>query len=164
MTRRVKLGLVLIVGLSGGISIGVLYARQTIGTISNWTSQWAAVGTYAQLTNLQYLYADEPHARAALSDFLSFAEQLKANGVVFDPKTLGFDVALAYVRLAALDRHAGNMDGYQANLLHAQAALKVAGSEHTSVEDMERFVNRQGPSRSILTTEITQKNNAAKKH
>lgn len=147
MTRRLKLGLVLIVGLIAGILVGALYARQTIGTSSNWMSQWAAVGTYAELTNLQYRYADEVHARTALSDFVSFADQLKAKGTVSDPKSFGFDVALTYMRLAMLDRRAGNMDGYQANLSHAQEALKAAGSQHTSADDMERFVNQREPHR-----------------
>lgn len=147
MTRRLKLGLVLIVGLIAGILVGALYARQTIGTSSNWMSQWAAVGTYAELTNLQYRYADEAHARAALSDFVSFADQLKAKGPVSDPKSFGFDVALTYMRLAMLDRRAGNMDGYQANLSRAQEALKAAGSQHTSADDMERFVNQREPHR-----------------
>jgi hypothetical protein len=147
MTRRLKLGLVLIVGLIAGILVGALYARQTIGTSSNWMSQWAAVGTYAELTNLQYRYADEAHARAALSDFVNFAEQLKAKGTISDPKTFGFDVALAYMRLATLDHRAGNMNGYQANLSRAQDALKAAGSQHTSAEEMERFVSQHQPHR-----------------
>ncbi|HYW98000.1 MAG TPA: hypothetical protein VE822_02730 [Candidatus Elarobacter sp.] len=147
MTRGLKLGFVLVVGLIAGISVGVLYARQTIGTSSNWMSQWAAVGTYAELTNLQYQYADEAHARAALSDFVKFAEQLRAKGTISDPKTFGFDVALAYMRLAMLDRRAGNMDGYQANLSSAQDALKAAGSEHTSADEMERFVSQHEPHR-----------------
>lgn len=147
MTRRLKLGLVLIVGLIAGISVGVLYAKQTIGTSSNWMSQWAAVGTYAQLTNLQYRYADEPHGRAALSDFVNFAEQLKAKGTISDPKAFGFDVALAYMRLATLERRAGNMEGYQANLSRAQEALKAAGSQHTAPEEMERFVSQREPQR-----------------
>lgn len=145
MTRRLKLGFVLIVGLIAGILVGALYARQTIGTSSNWMSQWAAVGTYAELTNLQYRYADEAHARAALSDFVNFAEQLKAKGTISDPKSFGLDVALAYMRLAMLDRRAGNMEGYQANLSRAQDALKAAGSQHTSVEEMERFVSQREP-------------------
>src|SRR5438874_10884911 len=40
---------------------------------SNWMSQWAAVGTYAELTNLQYQYAEDAHASAALVDFFKFA-------------------------------------------------------------------------------------------
>lgn len=147
MTRRLKLGLVLIIGLIAGILVGALYARQTIGTSSNWMSQWAAVGMYAGLTNLQYRYADEAHARAALSDFVNFADQLKANGTVSDPNSFGFDVALTYMRLAMLDRRAGNMDAYQANLSRAQEALKAAGSQHTSADDMERFVNQHEPHR-----------------
>lgn len=147
MTGRLKLCLVLIAGLTAGISVGVVYAKQTIGTSSNWMSQWAAVGTYAELTNLQYRYADEAHARAALADFAKFAEQLKAKGTISDPKTFGFDVALAYMRLATLDRRAGNTEGYQANLSHAQEALKAAGSQHTSAEEMERFVNQREPHR-----------------
>jgi hypothetical protein len=105
-------------------------------------SQWAAVGTYAQLADFQYQYADEPHARAALADFLSFAEKLRATGHVTDPKALGFSVARTYARLAVLDRHSGNTDGYQSDLAHAQAELKAAGSPHSSVEDVERSVNQ----------------------
>jgi hypothetical protein len=51
-------------------------------------------------------------------------------------------VAHTYARLAVLDRHAGNMDGYQSDLSPAQAALTAAGSPHNSVEDVERSVNQ----------------------
>src|SRR5438046_10382516 len=67
MTRGLKLGFVLVGGFIAGISVGVLYARQTIGTSSNWMSQWAAVGTYAELTNLQYQNAHEAQAPTALA-------------------------------------------------------------------------------------------------
>jgi hypothetical protein len=107
-----------------------------------WMSQWSAVGTYSQLADFQYQYADEPHARAALADFLSFAEKLRATGNVTDPKTLEVSVARTYVRLAVLDRHAGNRDGYQSDLSRAQDALRAAGSPHSSVEDVERSVNQ----------------------
>src|SRR5207244_10783349 len=129
MTRGLKLGFFLVVGLIAGISVGVLYARQTIGTSSNWMSQWAAVGTYAELTNLQYQYADEAHARAALSDFVKFAEQLRARATISDPMNFGLDVDLAYMRLGMLDRRVGNMDVEQANISSAQDALKAAGAE-----------------------------------
>lgn len=147
MTRSMKLGLALFVGLVAGILEGAIYAKQTVGTTFGWMSQWAAVGTYAELTDLQYRYADAAHARAALSDFVSFADQLKAKGTISDPKSFGFDVALANMRLAMLDRRAGNMDAYQANLSRAQEALKAAGSQHTSADDMERFVNQHEPHR-----------------
>lgn len=142
MTRRLKLGLALFVGLVAGILVGVVYAKQTIGTTFGWMSQWAAVGTYAQLANLEYQYADEPHGRAALSDFLNFAEKLKAEGSATDAKALEIDVARTYVRLAVLDRHAGNTAGYQSDLSGAQAALQAAGSPHASAEDVERSVSQ----------------------
>ena len=105
-------------------------------------SQWVAVGTYAQLADFQYQYADETHARAALSDFLSFAEKLRATGNVTDQKAREVSVARTYVRLAVLDRHVGNADGYQSDLSRAQAALTAAGSPHNSVEDVERSVSQ----------------------
>lgn len=74
-------------------------------------SQWATVGMYTRLADLQYRYADEPHARVALADFLNFAQQTKDAGKVSYPRTLGIDVALAYMRLAALDQQGGNMHG-----------------------------------------------------
>jgi hypothetical protein len=125
-----------------GISVGVVYAKRTIGKSYGWMSQWAAAGMYAQLADFQYQYADEPHARAALSDFLSFAEKLRATGNVTDPKAFEVSVARTYVRLAVLDRHAGNRDGYQSDLCRAHDALKAAGSPHSSIEDGERSVNQ----------------------
>jgi hypothetical protein len=143
MTRlRVKLGLAIVVGLGAGISVGVVYAEHTIGMSYGLMSQWAAVGTYAQLADFQYQYADESHARAALHDFLKFAEKLQAAGKVSDLKALEVSVARAYVRLAVLDRRAGNAPGYQADLSGAQDALRVAGSPHASVEDVEKSVNQ----------------------
>src|SRR5437016_11895961 len=122
-TLRVKLGLTLAVGLGAGISVGAIYAKNTVGMSSGVMSQWAAVGTYAQLADFQYQYADEPHARAALYDFISFTEKLRAAGKVADPKALDVSLARTYARLAVLDRHAGNTNGYQADLSRAQAAL-----------------------------------------
>ena len=108
-------------------------------------SQWGAVGTYAQLADFQYQYADEPHARAALSDFLRFTEKLRATGNVTDPKALEKSVARTYVRLAVLDRHAGNTIAYQSDLSRAQDALRAAGSAHASVEYVEQSVNQLDP-------------------
>jgi hypothetical protein len=142
MRRPLKLGLALLVGLGVGVSVGVVYARHTIGASFGWMSQWSAVGTYVQLADFQYQYADEPHARAALSDFLNFTEKLRASRNVTDPKALEVSVARTYARLAVLDRHAGNTDAYQSDLSRAQAALTAAGSPHNSVEDVERSVNQ----------------------
>lgn len=142
MTRPLKLGLALLAGLAVGVSVGVVYARHTIGVSLGWMSQWSAVGTYVQLADFQYQYADEPHARAALSDFLSFSEKLRAAGNVTDVKALEMSVAHTYVRLAVLDRHAGNTAGYQSDLHAAQAALMAAGLPHSSTEDVERSVGQ----------------------
>lgn len=138
----VKLALALVVGLGVGISVGVAYARHTIGMSFGWMSQWSAVGTYAQLADFQYQYADEPHARAALSDFLGFTEKLRATGNVTDLKALEKSVARTYVRLAVLDRHAGNTVGYQSDLSRAQDALRAAGSPRASLDDVEKSVNQ----------------------
>jgi hypothetical protein len=142
MTRPLKLGFALLVGLIAGTSVGVLFAKHTVGTSFGWMSQSAALGTYSQLANLQYQYADEPHARAALSDFLSFTEKLRAAGNVTDMKALEISVARTYVRLAVLDRHTGNTVGYQSDLSCAQAALQAAGSQHASAQDVERSVSQ----------------------
>ena len=48
-TRHVTLGLAFLVGLGAGISVGITYAKHTIGISSGMMSQWAAVGTYANL-------------------------------------------------------------------------------------------------------------------
>lgn len=138
----IRLGLALVVGLGAGILIGMAYAKHTVGRGYDMMSQWAAVGTYEQLADFQCQYADEPHARAALSAFLSFVEKLRAAYHISDPKALEISVARAYVRMAVLDRHAGNADGYQSDLSRAQDALRAAGSAHTSVEDVERSVNQ----------------------
>lgn len=143
---RVKLGIALVVGLGAGISVGVIYARHTIGMSNRRMSQWAAVGTYAALAHLQYRYADEQHARAALSDFLSFAQQAKTAGKISDGRAFGLDVAHAYMRLAGLDRRGGNMDGYQSNVSHAQEALRESSVRGTAVEEnMERFLDQDKP-------------------
>lgn len=142
MTRRLKLAFALLVGLIAGASVGVLYAKHTVGPSFGWMSQSAALGTYSQLANLQYQYADEAHARAALSDFLNFTEKLRTAGSVTDMKALEMSVARTYVRLAVLDRHTGNTVGYQSDLSRAQAALQAAGSPHASAEDVERSVSQ----------------------
>ena len=135
----------LIFGLGVGASVGVTYARRTIGWSSEAMSQWAAGGEYSELAALQYHHADEHHAREALSDFISFAQQMRDGGKVADPKTLEIEVALAYMRLAALDRRGGNMEGYQSNVSRAQEALRAGGVQRTSAEDMEKFLNQYEP-------------------
>ncbi|MGC0776955.1 MAG: hypothetical protein WCD68_07090 [Candidatus Acidiferrum sp.] len=141
-TLRVKLVLGIVVGLGAGGAVGVMFARRTIGMGHGSMSQWAAVGTYSQLADFQYQYADKSHARAALSDFLSFAEKLEATGNVTDPKALQVSVARTYVRLAVLDREVGDTNGYQSDLSRAQEALKAAGSPHASIEDVRRSVDQ----------------------
>jgi hypothetical protein len=141
-TLWVKLGIALVVGLGVGISVGIVYAKRTIGLSSGRMSQWAAVGTYAQLANFQFEHADEAHARAALSDFLSFAQRLRTTDYIIDAKGFEVSVARAYLRLAVLDRHSGNTDGYRLDLSRAQDAQGAAGSSHNSVEDLERVVNQ----------------------
>lgn len=143
MKLWMKSGLALIVGIAIGGFVGVTHASKTIGMSASWMSQWAAGAQYAQLADLQYRHADELHARAALSDFLSFAQQVKDAGKASDPRTLGIDVALAYMRLATLDRQGGDMNGYQSNVSHAQEALRAVGVQRTSVDDMERFLSQR---------------------
>jgi hypothetical protein len=147
MNLRVKSsGLALIVGLGVGVSVGVVHARRTVGVGLRLLSQDAAGGEYAQLAHLQYRYADELHARAALLDFINFAQQMRDTGKVEDRKTLDLDVAHAYMRLAGLDRRGGNMDGYQSNVSHAQDALRELGVRGTAVEDtIERFLDQDKP-------------------
>jgi hypothetical protein len=106
-------------------------------------SQWAAVSAYAQLAGLQYRYADERHARAALSDFLTFAQQMSSSGKAPDAKSLGIDVALAYMRLAALDRKLGDLESQTSNVSRAQETLRAIGIKQTSREDMESFLSRR---------------------
>ena len=143
---RVKLGLALVVGLGAGISAGVIYAKHTIGLSNARMSQWSAVGTYAALSHLQYRYSDEQHARAALSDFLSFAQQAKDTGKISDRRAFGLDVAHAYMRLAGLDRRDGNMEGYRANLSRAQEVMSEFGARDNLVEDnIERFLSQDEP-------------------
>src|SRR5579872_4249507 len=118
-----RLSLTAALSISIGIATGAAFAKRTIGMSFGRMSEWAAVGTYAQLAELQYRYADEQDARAALSDFLNFVLQLRATGKVADHKALETEVARAYLRLAVLDKDNGNMSGYQANVLNAQHAL-----------------------------------------
>jgi hypothetical protein len=127
MTRPLKLGLALLVGLGVGVSVGMLSARRTIGVSSGLMAQWAAVGTYVQLADFQYQYAAEPHARAALADFVSFAEKLRATGQMTDPNALAVFVARTYARLAVLDRHSGDTDGYQSDLVPRLSRTKGIG-------------------------------------
>lgn len=144
----------LILGLGVGASVGVIYARRTIGWSSDAISQWAAGSQYSGLAGLQYRYADKHHAREALSDFISFTQQMRDTGKVADPKTLETEVALAYMRLAALDRRGGNMEGYQSNVSRAQEALRAGGVQPTSVEDMEKFLNQHEPLRLVEPSKV----------
>jgi hypothetical protein len=143
MNLWMKSGLALVAGLAVGGGVGVVHASRTIGRSASWMSQWAAGAQYARLADLQYRYADEAHARAALADFLNFAQQIKDVGKVSDPRTLGIDVALAYMRLAALDRQDGNTDSYRSNVSRAQEALRAVGVQRTSVDEMEKFLSQR---------------------
>jgi hypothetical protein len=146
--HHVKLGISLLVGLVIGTLVGVLYVKRTIGMSFGQMSQWAAVGTYAQLTDLQYQYANELRARASLSDFLGYTENLKATSYLIDRKALEVSVARTYVRLAVLDRQSGNADDYESDLSRAQSALTAAGSPHNTLSDVQQSVNQLASRRS----------------
>lgn len=135
-------GVALIIGLGIGGLIGAIYSSRTIGLSSRWMSQWAADGEYDELAVLEYRNADDARAKAALKDFLDFTRQMNANGRVSDPRAFGTDVALAYMRLATLDRQSGDMNGYQLNLSRAQESLRAVGVRHTSTEDLEKFLSQ----------------------
>lgn len=135
-----------IVGLGVGISVGAAHASRTVRDSARWMSATASVETYAALAHLQYRYADEQHARTALSDFVSFAQQAKTSGKVSDGRAFSLDVAHAYMRLAGLDRREGNMEGYRANLSRAQEVLREFGARDNLVEDnIERFLSQDEP-------------------
>ena len=142
---RAKLTLALVVGLGTGISAGVIYARHTIGVSNARMSQWAAVGTYAALAHLQYRYADQPHARAALLDFVNFAKRARADNKIPDLKAFAFDLAHAYMRLAGLDRRDGNMQGYRENVAEAQQVLDEFGVGGNVEGEMDRFLKEDAP-------------------
>lgn len=132
-----------LVGLGAGISVGAAHTSRAVRDGAKWMSATASVGTYAALAHLQYRYADEQHARAALSDFVNFAHQAKVSGKVSEGKAFALDVAHAYMRLAGLDRRDGNMEGYRANLSHAQEVLREFGARDNLVEDnIERFLSQ----------------------
>ena len=149
MKRWAKSGLVLIIGLGVGWTIGAVYASKTVGLGSRRMSQWAADGEYDELAVLQYRWADNAHARTALEDFLKFMEQMKATGKISDPQSFGNDVALAYMRLATLDKQDGDMANYQTHLSRAQESLKEVGVQHTSEEDLERFLGQHEKSQGL---------------
>jgi hypothetical protein len=132
-----------LVGLGAGISVGAARTSRAVRDGARWMSATASVGTYAALAHLQYRYADEPHARTALSDFVNFAQQAKASGKISDGRAFALDVAHAYMRLAGLDRRAGNMEGYRTNLSHAQEVLREFGARDNLVEDnIEQFLGQ----------------------
>lgn len=134
---------VFIVGLSVGISLGSAHTSRTVREGARWMSETASLGMYAALAHLQYRYADEQHARTALSDFVSFAQQAKTAGKISDGRAFSLDLAHAYMRLAGLDRGDGNMEGYRANLSHAQGVLREFGARDKLVEDnIERFLSQ----------------------
>ncbi len=138
--------LAFIVGLGVGISVGAAHTSRAVRDSARWMSTTASLGTYAALAHLQYRYADEQHARIALSDFLSFAQQAKSAGKVSDGRAFSLDVAHAYMRLAGLDRRDGNMEGYRANLSRAQEVLREFGARDNLVEDnIERFLSQDEP-------------------
>jgi hypothetical protein len=135
-----------IVGVGIGISVGAAHTSRAVRDSARWMSATASVGTYAALAHLQYRYADEQHARTALSDFVNFAQQAKTSGKISDGRAFSLDLAHAYMRLAGLDRRDGNMEGYRANLSRAQEVLREFGARDNLVEDnIERFLSQDEP-------------------
>lgn len=131
------------IGLVAGTFAGVSLAWHTLGATYARMSDRLAVETSYWLADFEYQHADESHARESLASFIRFAQELKVVRRVTNPKEIDFLTARAYIRLAALDKHAGNAESFQSDWSHFQEALSESGSNSAPLGQVDTIMKER---------------------
>ena len=131
------------IGLVLGTFAGAGLAWHTLGVKYAGMSDRLAVETSYWLADFEYQHADESHARESLSSFIRFAQELKVARRVTNPQQIDFLTARAYIRLAALDKHAGNTVSFQSDWSHLQGTLSASGSNSAPLAQVDTIMKER---------------------
>jgi len=120
------------IALASGLAIGGLVGRHigrtwSAGQAILWETS-AAAG-YEQLALLQYEQADIDHSRQALVGFTDFAISMSKLASSQGDKALLIDRGQTYLRLAALEKLAGNSSLSHQYVLSAQESFRAMGHD-----------------------------------
>jgi len=138
--RVATYGLLTLIAALIGFPLGYWHARRSMGDGAAILSQTLAVSEYETLANLQYKQADPTHGEQAQLDLLSFMQQLQAKQKIAVPRALDYDQARVLMRLALLKEQAGDNQGFQQYLQHAQESLNHSDRKWYSEEQMRKFI------------------------
>jgi hypothetical protein len=121
-------GIALSSGLLVGVVAGSYMGRTWTGGLLIWREMSAGTG-YAELSNLQYAQADTEHGRQALLGFTNFSKSMSKLHSAQGDKALLVDTGRACLRLAAIEKLAGNNTLSHQYVLAAQQSFKSMGRE-----------------------------------
>ena len=140
MTRAVKVTFVLsaILGIAVGGRLGYSQGAD-LGEASRSVEPIIASGVLSAFAERQSRYADPDHARQAAKLQISMLEQLRT--AADDTSTRG-QLGLAYVRLAVVEKAAGNQDAEHLALKQARVWLPVRSGQDASDERLEDLLKK----------------------
>jgi hypothetical protein len=140
MKRVLQYALLTLAAALVGFPLGFRHARNSIGDGAAMLSQTLALSEYETLANLQFKQADAQHGSQAQLDLLSFMQQLQASQKIAVPRALDYDRARVFMRLAMLEKQAGDHDKFQQYLRQAQQSLSRADHKWYTEDKMRKFI------------------------
>lgn len=140
MTRAMKVTFVLsaILGIAAGGTLGYRQGAE-LGEMTRSAEPISAGSAVSDFAARQFRYADVEHARQAAQLQISVLEQLRVPTV--DTITRG-QLGLAYIRLAMVEKAAGNQEAERLALKQARMWLPTRPGQDPSDERLEDFLKR----------------------
>src|SRR5258705_6946921 len=128
----------LLVGFSTGGFIS--FRRTTIDLDAFYQArQLTAPGVLREFSYVQYKYADSEHAKAALLTYTGLLEQMQK---LSPAKAQGYDLAVAYTRLASLEDAAHNPVQSQIYMAKTRSLYKSVGGRELTDSQMKFAVEK----------------------
>ena len=155
MTRAMKVTFFLsaILGIAVGARIGYSQGAE-VSELMRTAEPMGAGFAVSEFAAQQFRHADADHARVAAQLQISVFEQLR---VATDDTNTRRNLGLAYVRLAWVEKSAGNQEAEHLALKQARMWLPTRPGQDASDEQLEDFLKRLdqagiGSSRTPKTT------------
>jgi hypothetical protein len=140
MTQAAKI--VYLAALFIGVSVGVVFGYKTtlpiLGAYGESRHSVAAVAL-SDFSQMQYMYADPQHAKAALLTFADLLEQMQRQKT---EKALMVDLRLTYTRLALLEDRGNNPEQSHAYMTKARYWNSAVGGKDYSESEMKAALAR----------------------
>ena len=130
----------LILGGIGGAFYGIKEGTK-LGIQMGDFSRWGGMANYATVVYGRYKEGTYIEAKAALIEFIDFWESFHGNeGEVFPENAYEWDTALAYGRLALLEKREGNIEQKNEYIKKAKERLKEVKKEKFTEEWFLKFI------------------------